>query len=248
MGHLSNRLKFAEQQYEKILTEAKKSKRKSVVLKYITGIQLTVCLGGFFHKDSHGNFSSSGIHKDIISIFPFGPFFLVLLSVLSLLTVPLIFIFPITIVLIYYTITTIFLCLFGFWFSNNKRSKFDNFLSRMIPKLYPFSLHRTLTWYSRTTIHELVHFYDKRLDLMSYQNFKVNNLGSKDKTYFNEVTEINAHLVEKLYIIKNKKFDSFVLFYKEVSKHTMFNYLTDDNRKLVYKYLDEYYHETKKEN
>ena len=138
--------------------------------------------------------------------------------------------------------------LFGFWFSNNKRSKLDVYFVKIIPKLYPLSLYRTLTWCSRTTIHELVHFYDKRLDLMSYQNFKVNDIGSKDENYYNEVTEINAHLVAKLYQIKNNEFNSFELFYKEVSKHTMFKYLTDDNRKLVYKYLDEYYHETKKEN
>lgn len=65
---------------------------------------------------------------------------------------------------------------------------------------------------------------------------------------YNEQTEINAHLVTAVYKLRNKKFNSFELFYKKISKNTMFKYLTDDNKKLAYKYLDEYYHETKKEN
>jgi len=247
MGHLKSRLDFAENQYKKILSESKKSKRRYVTLKFMTGVELIVCLGGFFSKNSNGSFYSIG-YKDIISIFPYQTFFWLLLGFLTLLAYPLSLVLPFSFVLVYYGTMTIMMFLFSFWFSNEKRSKLDNYLTKLIPKLYPLSLHFTLKSYRTTTIHELVHFYDKRLNLFNYNNFKSVSLGSKDKNYYNKVTEINAHLVAKVHSLKSTKFNSFESFYKKVSKIEMFNYLTDENKNLAYKYLDEYYHEISKEN
>ncbi len=247
MGHLKNRLDFAENQYKKVLSESKKNKRKPVKLSFITGVELIICLGGFFKKDSNGTFYSNG-HKDIISIFPYQKFFWSLLITLSALVVPLSLILPFKIILIYYFIIVFLMVVFNSFFTNNKRSNLDIYLIKVIPKLYPLSLYYTLKIYRRTVIHELVHFYDKRLNLLSYNNFKSVKFGSEDENYYNTVTEINAHLVTELYTLKNKKFKSFESFYKAVSKQEMFKHLTDDNKKLTYKYLDEYYHQINKEN
>ena len=249
MGYLLNRLKFAEEQFNMTLKKSKKSKRKPIRNIYSTGVELTIKLGGYAHRDVSASFSSNGFKKDIITFFPFVSFFVIFLLLITLVIMPLTLVAPVIIVSVYYAITIVSLMLLGYWFSNEKRSKFDNFISKFIFKFYPFSLYRTMKMFRLSAIHEFVHFYDKRIDSLNYHsNFKNIRLGSKDKNYYNEVTEINAHFVSKLYKMKNKKFKSFGLFYKSVSKIRIFKYLTEPNKKLIYKYLDEYYHETRKEN
>lgn len=248
MGYLLSRLNFAEEQFDKILEKSKKTKRKYVIIKYFTGIELTFCLGTFLSKDATGIFSSMTTTKDVISLFPFTLFFWCMISILFLVIVPLIFIVPILYVYVYWFVMLGVMIGATSWLSNDKRTKFGDFIVKLIPKIYPLSLYRTLKLMKKTSIHEIVHFYDKRLDLLTYDNFKFVSSDSINKTYYNKITEMNAHVVVRLYELKNKNFKSFELFYKSVSKHIMFDYLTDKNKRIVYEHLDEYYHELKKEN
>ena len=232
MSQLKNRLDFTQQQLDYIIEQAKKNKKKSLVINYKTGVDLTISLGKENQDEASGRFRSSGFKKDRIDIYPYMYFYI--MTCLVLLILP--FINP---YMAFFTIpTTCFLLAVA---------SFPSIAFR----LFPFNLHTALLFTKGTMIHELTHFYDMRVDSLNYNsNFKRVNLPTKNQRYYNEKTEIHAFLVSKLYKIKNRKFTSFEEFYKVVSKIKMFKYLTKENRKYVFSLLDNYYTEThtKKEN
>lgn len=239
MGHLSNRLKFTKKLLKDIIKESKKLPKNKVILNFVNGESLSVGVSDVIMFDRAADYTH---YNNKIRLYPHEDYLYRYLFIL-------LFIYPsafisfflfLMLFLIFYSIF-MYLCI-------SKNSEFSKNIKLF---LYRRNTYKTILKSKISLIHELTHFYDRRIDSLNYVNNFIRptefEIDIDDKTYYNTKSEINAHITSVLYSIENKKFKNFKSFYKKIKKRkrNLFKYITEENKEIIEKQLKEYYEEQK---
>jgi hypothetical protein len=91
-----------------------------------------------------------------------------------------------------------------------------------------------------TIIHEIIHFFDR--DYMSKHNKNSKSYGASDNEYYNDIFEVNAHLLQRLFKYGNiESMEEFIQHIKNDQEFDWLGNLNEKNKRKVLKRIYDYY-------